>query len=794
VARVVLKGRPEVLVMMRRAPQSVLGVGGALVLALCSACDTGGSSLHVGDDYRGGKVTDVTGDGECKIVTVQHAAEWDCSDEQEQAASIYPGSSFGGYPQPGVPAASVALRATDCEGLAALQRPVVKAAQLETLDLARYGILSQKCLPKTSFQYLEDGKEVSYCTPDYGGSTGSGGNFGTGGSASAGGPLPSAPDSAEDPSADEGAEEYSTTNNQVADVDEADFVKNDSGHVYVLSSTGLHVVDAWPAPETHEIAHLELPGEPRRLFLDGDKLVVYLRTGLPQGPGYETGYQETPSPSSQGCTYGYQCRFTSEGGRTLVMVFDVSDPSEPKELRRYEMSGGYVASRRVGTNVYTVVLDGTQRYLPDVDLTLTGDSPKEVDENYEALKADAEEEVDSAPAAEFLPWIHRLDSEGSEPSRVEACDSALAAEAASGTSFVSVVGFDLATLGEPSRTLVAGKPGYVYASAEALYLATDGVDGSDFFYSATAETDRSTLHKFALNGIDSVYRGSVSIPGHVLNQFAMDELDGVLRVATSNGWVPDPGVSSNLVTISEQQDGLAVLGSIGNIAPTEDIRSVRFDGTRGFVVTFKKTDPLFVFDLTNPAAPAILGELKIPGFSTYMHPLDEDHLLAIGFDADDHGDFAYFDGIQLQIFDVSELSNPLLMHKTVIGTRGSASEALMNHLAFNYFPSKSLLALPMTICEGGDDGVYGDELTFSGLMVFDVSLESGITEKGRMPFVSPSSVSGQSCGTWWASSTSDVKRSIFMDDYAIGISDSLYQVASVEDLSGVLQSLPLVEN
>jgi uncharacterized secreted protein with C-terminal beta-propeller domain len=298
------------------------------------------------------------------------------------------------------------------------------------------------------------------------------------------------------------------------------------------------------------------------------------------------------------------------------------------------------------------------------------------------------------------------------------------------------------------------------------------------------------VHKFALEGTTTTYRGSAAIPGHVLNQFSMDEHEGVLRVATSSGWVPAPDVSSNLVTLAEQGGKFARLGSIGGIAPTEDIRSVRFDGTRAFVVTFKKTDPLFVFDLVDPSTPKILGELKIPGFSTYMHPMDANHLLAIGFDADDHGDFAYFDGIQLQIFDVSTLSDPKLLHKHVIGTRGSASEALTNHLAFNYFPSKGLLALPMTVCEGGNDGVYGDKMTFSGLMVLDVSLENGITEHGRMPFVEPSSVQ-QGCGTWWTNSTSDVKRSIFMDDYAIGISDSKYQVAALSKLGDVLQTLPL---
>lgn len=777
--------------MMHRALQRVLGV---LVLTWASACasntsnepDEAGLRPKVGDSIDGGRVTHVLGDDECRVVTIQQDPEWECSDSQRNFVREYP---FGAAPSPETPpssASNVALEVTDCEGLADLQRPTVKQLSLQQVDQARYSLLKDKCFAKTRVHYFKGFKEVSFCqpTPSNGGSAGL---YDSGSGGSGFGPMPAAPPN--DPgnmgnvgANDSGAKEYSTTNNQVADVDEADFVKNDAGYVYVLSRTGLHVIDAWPAPETKQIAHVQLPGEPRRLFLAGDRLVVYSRVGTPNG---------NESPSSQGCTYGYSCRFTSEGGRTTVTVFDVSNPASPEELTRYEFSGGYVASRRVGSVVYTVVVDGQQRYLPDVDFMLVSNSPEELEEEYERLRQDVGEAVDSAPAAKFLPWLQRVTPRSQEPTQVEACDHALAAQAAKGMRFVSVIGFDVEKLGEPSRTLIAGKPGYVYASKEALYLATDGVDGSDSFYYASADNDQSTIHKFSLEGVDTVYRGSVAIPGHVLNQFAMDELEGVLRVATSNGWVPDPKVSSNLVTIAEQGGKLKVLGHIGGIAPTEDIRSVRFDGTRGFVVTFKKTDPLFVFDLTDPKAPKILGELKIPGFSTYMHPLDRDHLLAIGFDADDHGTFAYFDGIQIQIFDVSELSDPRLLHKTVIGTRGSASEALMNHLAFNYFPSKSLLALPMTICEGGNDGVYGTDLTFSGLMVFDVSLEQGITEKGRMPFVDPKSVASQNCSNWWSSSTSSVKRSIFMDDYAIGISDSRYQVAELSDLSNVLRSLPL---
>jgi hypothetical protein len=514
---------------------------------------------------------------------------------------------------------------------------------------------------------------------------------------------------------------------------------------------------------------------------------------MPNGSG-------SPSPgvpSSQGCTYGYDCRFASEGGRTLARVLDVSNPAQPVEVARYEMSGGYADSRRIGTTVYTVVHDDGVSSVPGVDFSLPANDPEELEETYAARAAAADLAVDAMTAPYFLPWVNQLDASGAVISQVTSCNRALSASAAQGGSFVSVVSLDLAGASPPARAIVATKPGFVYASSDALYVATDGVDGRDHYaYYADALSDRSTIHKFHLAGLDVSYLGSTGIRGHVLNQFSMDEFQGVLRVATSSGWVPDPLVSSSITTLHEDTGGgLSVLGELTGLAPTEDIRAVRFDGDRGFVVTFKKTDPLFVIGLSNPAQPVVLGALKIPGFSTYMHLLDENHLLAVGFDADDHGDFAYFDGILIQIFDVTDLATPLLLHKTVIGTRGSGSEALLNHLAFNYFPPKQMLALPMTICEGGDDGSFAYEMTFAGLMVFDVALASGITEHGRMPFVDPSQSSTYSeCGMWWTDAHSMVKRSIFMGDYAIGLSDTTMNVAALSDLGNVLQSIPLVDS
>lgn len=176
-----------------------------------------------------------------------------------------------------------------------------------------------------------------------------------------------------------------------------------------------------------------------------------------------------------------------------------------------------------------------------------------------------------------------------------------------------------------------------------------------------------------------------------------------------------------------------VKGMVDHLAPGEDIRSARFYGDVGFVVTFKKTDPLYTIDFSEPEAPRVRGELKIPGFSTYMHMIDEGHVMSIGYDADDQGDFAWFQGILLQIFDVTDLDAPTLTHKEVIGTRGSASDAATNHLAFNYFTQRGLLGIPMVICEGGSGGDFGDTMTFSGLLVYKVDPGAGFTSVGGVP-------------------------------------------------------------
>jgi hypothetical protein len=279
------------------------------------------------------------------------------------------------------------------------------------------------------------------------------------------------------------------------------------------------------------------------------------------------------------------------------------------------------------------------------------------------------------------------------------------------------------------------------------------------------------------------------VKGRVLNQFAMDEHAGHLRIATTTGHLPSSDVHNTLSVLKPDGSALQTVGVLDKLAPKEDIRSVRFDGERGFMVTFKKTDPLYVFDLAEPTQPRVLGELKIPGFSTYMHLMDRQHLLTIGYDASDQGSFAWFTGVLLQVFDITDPTTPTLAHKEVIGTRGSSSEALTNHLAFTFFPPKDLLALPMTICDGGTgSGMYGTTMSFSGLMVYKVTTQAGFNLVGKVPHPI---TTGATCSNWWTNASSVVKRSIIMDDYVFSVTDSLVKVNDLRDLTVDVATVPV---
>jgi len=235
--------------------------------------------------------------------------------------------------------------------------------------------------------------------------------------------------------------------------------------------------------------------------------------------------------------------------------------------------------------------------------------------------------------------------------------------------------------------------------------------------------ERTIVYKLSLNGGKPVYRATASVPGVVLNQFSFDEdVDGNLRLATTRNRNFNPlgggqESSANLYILSPE---LKLLGQIENLAPDEKIYAVRFLGKRAYLVTFKQTDPLFVLDLSDAKAPKLLGQLKVPGFSNYLHPYDENTLIGLGQDTniDVYGNVR-LGGLKLSLFDVRDPNNPRELDSYVVGDSGSSSLALHNHKAFLFRRDKNLLAIPASLTSALNDG----RIYFSGALVF--SIESG---------------------------------------------------------------------
>ncbi|MCP4707807.1 MAG: hypothetical protein GY869_04215, partial [Planctomycetes bacterium] len=269
------------------------------------------------------------------------------------------------------------------------------------------------------------------------------------------------------------------------------------------------------------------------------------------------------------------------------------------------------------------------------------------------------------------------------------------------------------------------------------------------------------MYKFAMDQASAPLVATGSVAGTILNQFSMDEHEGYFRIATTS--TNDQREQINSIQILEQNESqLNIIGSINNVGVTERIQSVRFMGDIGYMVTFRNIDPLFTFDLSEPADPKILGELKIPGFSRYLHPVAGNHLIGLGQDADLNGRTL---GLQLSLFDVSDLSNPQRIDTFSFSENGdyARSEAEWDHHAFSWFGDHDILALPVSY---HNPNVYA-------LDVFEVTPDEGFDYLGQI--------------------THDqrIKRSLQIDDMLFSLSDDAIKVHEIDDPDQEISALKL---
>ncbi len=587
--------------------------------------------------------------------------------------------------------------------------------------------------------------------------------------------------------------DYTTTNNQVAGVDEADFVKNDGTRIFVVSGNKLYAAQSWPAAELGIRGKIELEGYPQDMFLEGTNRAVV----------FSSIYKWYPLSNAAGdrCD-SLSCGYYSSN-TVKVTVLDVSDLSNLRVQQEYYLPGHYTNARKVGSSVRLVLSNDFNfpsgfTWWPNTQPGLFNPSGKPPAAEFDKIIAQNERLIRQQTLADWLPAAS-VKVAGQTLAVPQGCAefSKVNAPTRMGTVTVATLNLSSNTI---TRTSILAEPGEVYASPTNLYIATRHW----WWWPQPGQTDTTYLHKFDISNPDTaIYAASGKVDGHIVDQFSMDEAaNGAFRVVTTvNTRVADPQNPSNWWGRMETTNGLTVLqqrngrlvktGEVTGLAPGERVMSSRIIGDRGFVVTFRQVDPLFTFDLSDPNNPRKVGELKIPGFSTYMHPLGSNHLLTIGTYMPEPGTNGQVDwrqrALQLAIFDVSDLANPRQTHVQLVGTSSSYSEAQWEHKAFNYFDAKKLLAIPFIDWSYNYTSANDYWSHFvSDLRVYGVDPVLGFTPKGAINMNDAYQVHSYYGWSWYW--TPSVRRSIMADDFVYAISDAGLRVANVANLSQPIRS------
>jgi uncharacterized secreted protein with C-terminal beta-propeller domain len=260
----------------------------------------------------------------------------------------------------------------------------------------------------------------------------------------------------------------------------------------------------------------------------------------------------------------------------------------------------------------------------------------------------------------------------------------------------------------------------------------------------------------------------------------MDEYNEYFRIATQKSWE-----GTNVYVLDKN---FSIAGKLEGIAPGETMHSARFMGDRCYLVTFKKVDPFFVVDLKKPETPKILGILKIPGYSDYLHPYDENHIIGLGKDTYDMESFAWFQGLKLSLFDVTNVNKPVEMDKYIIGDRGTYSPALFDHKAFLFSKSRNILAFPVSLAEineskypnGVPPNAYG-EIVWQGVYVFDLTLDVGFQLRGRISHLDNIEYS-EYFYPYYSYWTYQIERSLYIKNCFYTISKGMVKVHRLKHL------------
>lgn len=567
----------------------------------------------------------------------------------------------------------------------------------------------------------------------------------------------------------------SSTNTQVAGVDEADLVETDGQYLYALQRDRLVIADATPAASMSVVHSAEIDGSPIGLYLVGDRLTVISGS---------LSYWAYPPVNNTDVGIGASLipPMIVEDPYVQVTVLDVSNRSSPTVIETTKLDGSYGESRMIGDRLYVVVRNDAwipePRKIPNPIPPPDGEVPPEGDPGdaigtkmvapiwpgggysdtiYES-EADYRARLEGMSLQDLLPDYETTAGGQTSDGALVTTPNAYVRDLNDedfGQNLTTVALLDVgdAAGGPVATSTVAGYGGTVYATSDALYLAGNAW---------TEEGDQTRLFKFGLEADTVSLQATGTVEGSVLNQFGMDEYADTFRIAT-NDWSGGDGATNHLFVLEQVGDQLETVGSIRNIAKGERLQSARFDGPRAYLVTFLQVDPLFTIDLSNARTPKIAGELKIPGFSSYLQPIGDGLLLGIGRDIDADG--TEDNGLQLSLFDVSNLASPTRIAKYTVPD--SYSEAESGHHAFSYFSDEKILAVPV--------GTFGDTRYTLSLAVLEVDPVG----KAFRPLGEVTPPNG-------------VRRSLRIGDVLFAVGDSHIQAVELQNPDVIIKTLGTV--
>ncbi|MGM0495773.1 MAG: beta-propeller domain-containing protein [Bacillota bacterium] len=610
-------------------------------------------------------------------------------------------------------------------------------------------------------------------------------------------------------SADEGSDDFSETNVQVEGVDEADIIKTDGKYIYAVAKNNLFIINAYPADKAEIISKIEFKSRPQDIYINDDKLIVF-------GRDSEIFEKEIYN------------RFKRRSSYTYFKVFDISNKKEPNQVRDLDLEGNYFDSRMIGDYVYFVTnnyqywidnepvlprvladgkvlsndcTEGGKCFTPDIyyfnipysRYNFTSLTAINIADNTEEIKGEvyllsgnqdmyvskdnvyitytkyiSESDLELELMKEFL--YNRLSARDQEKiSKISSVENYILSENEKNSKIRNIIMRWAESLSEEEQEALEEE---LETKMKARYE------------NISKELEKTVIHKIAISEGDLEYQVSGEVTGHVLNQFSMDESGSYFRIATTKNrtWsrYSEETIESysNIYVLDEN---LEVVGSIEGLAPDERIYSVRFMQNRAYLVTFKQMDPLFVVDLSSPTNPKILGELKIPGYSDYLHPYDENTLIGLGKDAGEtEWGGVRTKGLKLSLFDVSDVANPKEVDTYIMGDAGSDSIALRDHKAFLFSREKNLLSIPVSIRESLGSDYWGD-LTFSGAAVLKVD-KQGFELQGKIDHSDGGKYSERDYWRGYNYYDNTVKRALYIDDVLYTFSNRYLMMNDLSDL------------